>query len=242
MGRVAIYPFLLLLMFNFVSCNFIDKMAVRAEKINNFERVSLKLAQKNRLLQAKINQLEFQLEKSRARSEFLALQVKHPKKSVSSVVKSRTPASIKGGVDSKSDLVKQETYQWSDTQLKAAAIREYEQKNFEKAAQFFQILVRDFPNSGELTDQTLFQAGISAYHSGKHYDWSISTMDSLAAKYPESNYYLSAKAWSALAYLQRGDEDTFWKVVEEFRKKYRNTVEWKLMSKHYDRLATKYQR
>ena len=96
MGRVMTFPLVLLLMMSFASCNFIDKVALQAEKINNFERVSLKLAKKNRLLQAKINQLQFELEKSRARSEYLALKIKNPGRDVKAVAKQRAPASIAG--------------------------------------------------------------------------------------------------------------------------------------------------
>jgi len=46
----------------------------------------------------------------------------------------------------------------------------------------------------------------------------------------------------ALTYLQLGDDQKFFTTVEEFRKKYRNTEEWKVLSPHYEKIVQKFKR
>ena len=58
-------------------------------------------------------------------------------------------------------------------------------------------------------------------------------------QYPTSQYYRSAKLWKSLTYLQMGDKKKFFATVEEFRKKYRNTKEWKILSAYYEKIEEK---
>ena len=58
-------------------------------------------------------------------------------------------------------------------------------------------------------------------------------------KYPTSSYYRSAKLWVALTHMKLGDKQKFFATVEEFRKKYRNTNEWKILSAYYEKIEEK---
>lgn len=59
-------------------------------------------------------------------------------------------------------------------------------------------------------------------------------LSSLVKTYPRSQFYRGAKLWLALTQYNMGDQQKFLKTVEEFRLKYRNTDEWKILSKYYE--------
>jgi len=54
------------------------------------------------------------------------------------------------------------------------------------------------------------------------------------SKYPKSNFYRGAKLWMAMSEYNTGNHRKFASTVEEFRTKYRNTEEWKILSKYYE--------
>ena len=43
-----------------------------------------------------------------------------------------------------------------------------------------------------------------------------------------------------MTHLKLGDEQAFFNTAEEFRKKYRNTPEWNILSGHYEKIVQKY--
>jgi outer membrane protein assembly factor BamD (BamD/ComL family) len=90
-----------------------------------------------------------------------------------------------------------------------------------------------------LSDEFYFKAGISAFESGSHHDWTITHFDNLMSKYPTSQYFRSAKLWIALTHMKMGNKKKFFATVEEFRKKYRNTPEWKILSSYYEKIEEK---
>ncbi len=59
------------------------------------------------------------------------------------------------------------------------------------------------------------------------------------SQYPTSKFFRSAKLWSSLTHLKMGNKDRFMATVEEFRKKYRNSPEWKILSKYYESIEEK---
>lgn len=46
---------------------------------------------------------------------------------------------------------------------------------------------------------------------------------------------------ASLASFQQGDFKDFTETVEEFRKKYRNTKEWEIIRKHYEKIVVRSQ-
>jgi len=223
--------FMIVTLFLTASCDLVDRAENKAAMINRYEKISLNLIKENRILQAEINALEFKIEKLKSENQFLSIQLNQ--KSGRSVA-SLPPASLNN------DQVRFDIYKWSPAQLLTMAETEFEKKNYEKSAQFFKTFLIQYPTSEKIDDRFLFQAGISAFESGQHYDWALATMDRLVSDYPDSKYFRGAKLWYGLAHLRLGNHKEFFGTVEEFRKKYRNTPEWKILSFRYEEIVQKY--
>ncbi len=224
-----------------VSCQYVAEAEKKAQKINNYEVAALQLAKENRELKAKMQQMEFQIQELKTANSFLALQNQQMEKVPAKVkrpVPMRAVASVKA--EDPNDLVQMKVYQWKPDQLQATAMEAFDQEQYEKSAQFFQAFLEQYPNHQKIDDSFLFQAGLAAYESGNHNDWALKDMATLQEKFPKSQFYRGAKMWTALTYLRLGQNDKFFKVVEEFRQKYRNTSEWQILSKHYEKIVQKY--
>ncbi len=226
---------ILMMGFVFCSCDFMRNLEEKSARINRFEIVALHLAKENDLLKAQVGALTAEIETLKSQNNFLQLKLSEEGKT------GRTPASIPA-ISPENDLVKFQTYQWRPAQLVAMAQKEFKLKNFEKSSQFFQTLLVVYPKHQALSDQILFQSGLSAYETGKHDAWVIKDMSALISKYPLSSYYRGAKLWMSLAHLRMGKEQEFFNTVEEFRKKYRNTTEWDIISVHYEKMLQKYKK
>jgi TolA-binding protein len=234
----------LLAIFSFSSCDQWDHLEAKAERINRYEKVSLHLSRENRNLKSEISRLRADIQTLKSEKSYLKIQLdKYQDKTAAktSGVASRRIASI-APVNPKKDLVKFDVYKWTPSQVQAMAQKEFESKNFEKSAQFFMTFSTRFPGHKSIDDQFLFQAGVASFESGKHPSWTLEHLDRLVKAYPTSKYYRGAKLWMALTYLQLGDEAKFFSTVEEFRKKYRNTEEWKILSPHYEKIVQKFKR
>ena len=213
------------------SCEFYDDIAAKAREVNRYEVAALNLSKENRQLKAEIVGLEYKVRELEAKNKFLKFDTEKLK---------RSPSSFAEPVVKGNDLVKFATFNWSDKDLLKIAKTELKKKNFLKAAQYFYTLLEKYPNSSLINDEVLFETGMSAYESGEYYDWARTSLTRLIKEYPSSKYYRGAKLWRALAYYKRGRTDQFYKTVEEFRLKYRNTPEWKILSKHYEELTHRF--
>ena len=241
---MKIWPvlFSLVVMILLCSCQYVAQAEKKAQRINRYEVAALQLAKENRELQAKIEQMEFQIQELKTANSFLALQNKQMEKTATKIKRpSRAIASVAAAeVNSTDDLVQMKVYKWKPEQLQATAMQEFDNEQYEKAAQFFQAFLENYPQHKIIDDSFLFQAGLAAYESNKHDDWALRDMQTLQKKFPQSQFYRGAKMWTALIYLRAGEKDKFFKIVEEFRKKYRNTSEWKILSKHYEQIVQQY--
>ena len=236
--------FTLLAILSLSSCEQWEHLEAKAERINRYEKVSLHLSRENRDLKSDISRLKADIQTLKSEENYLKIQLdKHQDKlaNTGQSASSRGIASI-APVNPKKDLVKFDVYKWTPSQVQAMAQKEFESKNFEKSAQFFMTFSKRFPGHKKIDDQFLFQAGVASFESGKHPQWTIEHLDRLVKAYPTSQYYRGAKLWMALTYLQLGDEAKFFSTVEEFRKKYRNTEEWKILSPHYEKIVQKFKR
>ena len=222
-------------------CDFVEELEEKSARINRFESVALNLAKENRNLKSQISQLKYDIQRLKSEKNYLTIQLNKTKegKADHKPKASREIASVPTG-NIKNDLVNYNVYKWSPSQVLAMAEKEFEQKNFEKSAQFFHTFKTQFKDHKRIDDQFLFQAGVAAYESGNHPEWVLETLGKLVKVYPTSKYYRGAKLWMALTHLQLGDEQKFFTTVEEFRKKYRNTAEWKVLSQHYEKIVQKY--
>jgi len=222
----------------FSSCNIdVKSLEHKAAQINKYEMVALKLAKENRELRADIKRLEFEVQKMKQDLAFY--ETKKLSSAGHDEKKGRSIASVQPVLEVKKDYVEFKTYKWTAEDLLKIADKEFKNKSFEKAAQFYTSLAIYYPEHKKIDDEFYFKAGISAYESGTHHDWTLKHFDALMVKYPTSTYYRSAKLWVALTHMKLGDKQKFFATVEEFRKKYRNTNEWKILSSYYEKIEEK---
>lgn len=223
------------------SCNFekeMKKIEHKAALINKYEHVALNLARDNRELRAEVKRLEFEIQKLKQENVFKAASKGEHQENTHAPA--RTIASVSPKMmEVKKDLVEYKTYKWSADDMLKIADKEFKAKSFEKAAQFYTSLANYYPDHKYLDDEFYFKAGISAYESGEHHEWTLKHFEALMVKYPTSQYYRSAKLWVALTHLKLGKKEKFFTTVEEFRKKYRNTNEWKILSSYYEKIEEK---
>ena len=255
MKKTNIFNATLMILPLLASCSVdMKKIEQKAAMINHYEQVSLKLAKENRELHAEVKRLEFEVEKlkqdrayNETRTPAVAqhndvhhgeegkIEGKHEEatRGIASVAPSQVPFEVK------KDFVEFKTYKWHAEDLLKIADKEFKEKNYEKAAQFYTSLVNNYPTNKNISDEFYFKAGIAAYESGDHHEWTLSHFEALMTKYPTSQYYRSAKLWVALTHMKLGDKKKFYATVEEFRKKYRNTNEWKILSSYYEKIEEK---
>ncbi len=190
-----------------------------------YERKSQVLARENRVLTAKVSDLQYQISQLESRNKYFSAQKKNAESG-------RKIASVP--IQNPDDLVAYEVYRWTPEKLLAIGEKELHFKNFEKSAQFYNELIGRFPAHAIVSDRVLFGAGVAAFETGKRFDWSEKHLSRLVKNYPKSEFYRGAKLWLALAQYQQGHHDKFLATVEEFRLKYRNTEEWKILSRYYE--------
>lgn len=211
----------------------IEHFERRAEVLNQYEDKALLFSKENRNLRNEVARLEYKIKVLESEKFYLKGQLDQNQNSVS-----RAVASL--GLSPQNDLVKNNVYHWKNEEILAVAQDSFSKKDFEKAAQFYSMYAIKAEDVEKVGDRILFQAGVAAYESGQHYDWTLDHLSKLVEHFPTSEYFLGAKLWMGLSYLKQGKNDKFFKVVEEFRKKYRNTSEWKILSMHYDEIVHRY--
>jgi TolA-binding protein len=202
-----------------------------------YEKKSLALAKENRLLQAKLSDLQYQISELESKNKFLSAQVENK---AAGQVQSRSIASIPKS--STEDLVNYEVYKWTPDKLLAIGEKELHFKNYEKSAQFYNELIDRFPKHALISDRVLFGAGVAAFETGKRYDWSARHFQNVVKNHPKSEFYRGAKLWLALSQYHQGEHQKFLTTAEEFRLKYRNTDEWKILSRYYEDITYKFKK
>lgn len=212
-----------------------------ASKTRNYEYKSLELAKALREERRRNALLTQEIAGLKAKHEHLLLAVRGEggAKALSSQnLRSRAIASIEQkGVE---DLVDFELYRWSPEKLLGVGQQALHFKKYDKSAQFYNTLIEEYPNHPSVNDKVLFEAGLAAYESKKHFDWAAKHFAALIDKHPKSDFYRGAKLWMALAQFHQGDHENFVATVEEFRSKYRNTKEWGVLSRFYEDIAFRY--
>jgi TolA-binding protein len=202
-----------------------------------YERVSLHLARQNRILEAQISNLKYEISELQSKNKFLSANLNSDgmtkkqnqvKRSIASIPKSHTE-----------DLVNYEVYKWTPEKLLAIGEKELHHKNYEKSAQFYNELISRYPQHEIVSDRVLFGAGVASFETGKRYSWSEKYLERLVKDHPKSEFYRGAKLWLALAQYNQGENQKFIATVEEFRIKYRNTDEWKILSRYYEDISYK---
>lgn len=196
-----------------------------------YEKKSIALAKDNRLLRMRISDLEYKVSELESKNKYFAAQTESAPKA------ERKIASIP--VAKTDDLVNYDIYKWTPEKLLAIGEKEFHFKNYEKSAQFYHELISRFPKHDLVSDRVLFGAGVAAFETGKRYEWSEKYLHRLVKDYPKSEFYRGAKLWLALSQYNQGEHKKFLTTVEEFRLKYRNTDEWKILSRYYEDISYK---
>jgi outer membrane protein assembly factor BamD (BamD/ComL family) len=225
-----------------------QRIEAKAERINRFEQVALELSKENRQLKAQVSNLEFQIQKMKSRNEFL--EMKKGEKALAhneADDHERHPASVTPGkVDETTahveDMVKFAIYKWKADELFAVADKEFNKENYKKSIQFYQAILENYPHFEKINDDLLYRTGVSAFKTTGQPNVVIENMKTLVARYPASKHFREAKLWMALAYLEVGKDEEFWKTAEEFRLKYKNTPEWNILRPHYEEIMLRYKR
>lgn len=229
-----ITPPILLISSTFLfSCDFVERVEHKAEQINRYEKVALQLIKENKELKTKISDLKFKIQSLESQINFLQIKLEKKRKDEASRPKIKV-------VDPSNDLVKFSIYKWTPSQLVSMGDTALSQKEFGKAAQLFQTFIENFKKHKGINDEILYKAGFSAYESRKYNKWVYSNLERLIREYPSSKYFRKAKLWLGLTMLREGKKTKFFNIVEEFRKKYRNSSEWKILSAHYEDILQKY--
>lgn len=220
------------------SCQFMQKVESKAKKIVLYEKAALNLSKENRELKAEVSSLKFKIAELEEKNSYLQLKIDGPNGG-----SGRGPASVNARnvvLEVEQDLVRDSVFNWDPAQLLSVAEVELKKNNFEKSAQFYRTLVKKYPTAKSVNDQVLLQAAIAAYETGKYYSWTHEYIDNILTSYPTSAFFRAAKLYKGLAYLKENNKEEFFKIVEEFRLKYRNTPEWKIVSAHYEEFLKRY--
>lgn len=198
----------------------------RATMVYNYEQKSLELARENRVLKIKLGQMQAEMQKLANDKEYLKIS---GKRKIASVPKFDP-----------TDLVQQDAYQWAPEKLKDTGAQSLARKEFEKSAQFYNAYLSLYPGHKGVSPETIFEAGVAAYESKKHYDWAINHFNKIVENHKASKLHKGAKLWLALSYYQEGRVNEFVAVCKDFKNKYRNTNEWKIVSKYYESIMAKH--
>lgn len=205
-----------------------------AETTHRYEYKALEFAKEIRSLKNENESLKSEIAKLRSEKEHLKMTL------ADKGGRARSIASIPAqGVE---DLVNFDLYKWSPEKLLGVGEKALHFKKYDKSAQFYNTLLEKYPRHESIDDKVLFEAGLAAYESKKHYDWAVAHFSSLVKKYPRSKLFRGAKLWLALSHFHKGDHERFVATVEEFRLKYRNTREWKVLSNYYEDIAFQYRK
>jgi len=206
-----------------------DKVVLtKLDEMYEFEKKSIQLESDKQVLTAQISNLQYQISQLDSKNRFLSAQVND--------IKTTTPERSIASVPqiNSSDLVNFDVYKWTPEKLLAIGEKELHYKNYEKSSQFYKELLERFPKHEVVNDKTLFGAGVAAFETGKNFQLSEKYLSKLVKEYPQSGFYRNAKLWLALSQYQQGEHKKFLETVEEFRLKYRNTDEWKILSRYYE--------
>ena len=229
----------ILLASSFLSSGLYHKFVERAEVVNHYEKAALKLAKENRILTQQLAMKSYTIKELENRKVYLETQLAKMEGKKSGMA-DRHIASLIDIPKYKNDYVKFETFKWNPNQLVKLGSEAFRKEEYEKSSQFFHTLLTQSGKSKVVNDKILLQAGVAAFEAGKNYDWAVRFLDRLIFEFPTSKHFRSAKLWKGLAHLKLGDYKNFYQTVEEFRMKYRNTEEWKIISGHYEEIRHKF--
>jgi TolA-binding protein len=133
------------------------------------------------------------------------------------------------------DVVVFDVYQWSADKLHSITLKEYQNKNYVKAAQYGMTLLNEYSRDALVTDSFYLMVGMSALESKVYLPESAHIFSTMVDLYPRSSKLVKAKLWLSIAYYRSGRKDHFNELMDEFNAKYRNTQEWNIVQNLFER-------
>jgi hypothetical protein len=218
-------------------CGLTDYVESVSAKYNALENQTHALGVLTHEQEAEIHRLMSEVKELKAQNAYLRSQLGQGERRIGREIASLRSFLPPGDVDE----VRFESNHWTPDQMHAVAVDEFHKKNYARSAQFFMAMKKHYPEHPKVkTDEFLFHAGVAAYESGKYGEWVDVHLGELMSTHPTSRYYRGAKLWTGLNELRKGNHAQFFAVYEEFRKNYRNTEEWKILSAHHEQINKKF--
>lgn len=195
-------------------CSFPEGLKKSFQKQNAIEGAALNLAKENRQLRIRTIQLEAELRKVQTEPEL--------------VRRSFATERLQKIEDN-----------WRPDELLFVAEIEFEREDYEKAAHFYNGILKQFPKFEMIDDAFLFKAARSTYEGPKDLKKALETFEKIIKDYPKSIYFLQSKLWVNLIQYKIGNKKKFKDGIVEFQEKYQNTPEWKILEKNYEKIIKK---
>jgi outer membrane protein assembly factor BamD (BamD/ComL family) len=205
------YLFLILIL---SGCSFKEGLKDGLQKEASVEKAALTMAKENRELRARAIQLETELKKFQ-----------------------KEPIGVKRSMASY-NLQRLQSLEdnWKPDEMQFVAEIEYEREDFEKAAYFYNGILKKFPEFEMIDDQLLFKAARANYESGKNYKRALEIFEKIVKEYPKSQFFLQSKLWIGLIQFKIGEKKNAKEKIIEFQEKYQNSPEWKILEKNYEKI------
>ena len=202
-----------------------QRIRYRIKQKKNYKNASLALARENRKLRIKSNKMLFEIQELKAEITLLKNQKTFTKK---------LPTKIEeyGRKIAGTHTTEKE---WNAEQAFLLAENEFKRKNYSKAFEHFQFFAQKFPQHKRIDDRFLFRTGLSGFEI-KRYNKAAWYFEQLVNTYPRSKLYRSSKLWAGLCHYKMGNRNKFIKIAKEFKNKYQNTPEWKVLEAHYEKI------
>lgn len=197
----------------------------KLQRIQKYQDQALLLIKENRNLAIKMSNLEYDIQKLKSQNYFQEMQITKYK----DILKKQLP----GHSEDNDNL---DIYNWRPEQLVAMAETHFNKGQYADAAKFLNYFISKYKNHPLINDELIFMAGISCYKSETCLNSALNYFHIIIQKSAHSPYFRGAKLWSGIIYHKQGKKDLFLKVIEEFRKKYKNTSEWKILSAYYENI------
>ncbi|MEX1099252.1 MAG: hypothetical protein WEB87_02430, partial [Bacteriovoracaceae bacterium] len=123
-----------------------------AETTHQYEYKALHYAKKIRHLKKENESLKSQMARLKSEKEHLKMSLANKKRSIASIPQKNA-----------NDLVNFELYKWSAEKLLGVGEKALHFKKYDKSAQFYNTLMKQYPGHDSINDKVLFEAGIAAY-------------------------------------------------------------------------------
>ena len=207
-----------------------QRLRYRLKEQKNYKNTALTLARENRNLRIRNNKMLFEINQLKGELALLKNPSQSGKKWSDLMKKNQKIASINA---IRSPAMKKQN--WKAEQAFFLAEKEFKKRNYTKAFEHFQSFAQNFPQHKRINDRFLFRTGLAGFET-QLYHQAAWYFEQLVEIHPNSKLYRSSKLWAGLCHLKMGNKDKFIQTAQEFKNKYQNTPEWKVLKVHYENI------